>query len=69
MMQHFLQGAILNMLFILKLIQAVLGIYKNVICQRRDQPSTYKDKSVISYIPTDFNMESPLICYKYNKLF
>ena len=31
-------------------------------------PSTFKDKSVISSIPTYFeNKESPIICYKYNK--
>ena len=31
-------------------------------------PSIFKDKSVISSIPTYFeNMESPIICYKYNK--
>ena len=30
--------------------------------------SIFKDKSVISSIPTYFeNMESPIICYKYNK--
>ena len=33
-----------------------------------DLPSIFKDKSVISSIPTYFeNKESPLICYKYNK--
>ena len=31
-------------------------------------PSIFKDKSVISFIPTYFeNKESPIICYKYNK--
>ena len=31
-------------------------------------PSIFKDKSVISSIPTYFeNKESPSICYKYNK--
>ena len=31
-------------------------------------PSIFKDKSVISSIPTHFeNKESPIICYKYNK--
>ena len=31
-------------------------------------PSVFKDKSVISSIPTYFeNKESPIICYKYNK--
>ena len=31
-------------------------------------PSIFKDKSVISSIPTYFeNKESPIICYKYNK--
>ena len=31
-------------------------------------PSTFKDKSGISSIPTYFeNKESPIICYKYNK--
>ena len=31
-------------------------------------PSIFKDKSVISSIPTYFeNKESPVICYKYNK--
>ena len=31
-------------------------------------PSIFKDKSVISSIPTYFeNKESPAICYKYNK--
>ena len=70
MMQHFLQVAMLNMLFIIISIQAIiiLGIYKKVICQRRDQPSIFKDKSVISYIPSYINKESPIICYKYNKL-
>ena len=71
MMQHFLQVVMLNMLFIIISIQAIiiLGIYKKVICQRRDQPSIFKDKSVISYIPSYINKESsPIICYKYNKL-
>ena len=32
-------------------------------------PSIFKDKSVISSIPTYFeNNKSPMICYKYNKL-
>ena len=31
-------------------------------------PSIFKDKTVISSIPTYFeNKESPIICYKYNK--
>ena len=31
-------------------------------------PSIFKEKSVISSIPTYFkNKESPIICYKYNK--
>ena len=31
-------------------------------------PSIFKDKSVISFIPTYFeNKESPIICYRYNK--
>ena len=31
-------------------------------------PRIFKDKSVISSIPTYFeNKESPIICYKYNK--
>ena len=31
-------------------------------------PSIFKDKSVISAIPSYFeNKESPIICYKYNK--
>ena len=31
-------------------------------------PSIFKDKSVISSIPTYFeNKESPIVCYKYNK--
>ena len=31
-------------------------------------PSIFKDKSVISSIPTYFeNKKSPIICYKYNK--
>ena len=31
-------------------------------------PSIFKDKSVISSIPTYFeNKESPIICYKFNK--
>ena len=33
-----------------------------------DLPCIFKDKSVISPIPTCFeNKESPIICYKYNK--
>ena len=33
-----------------------------------DLPSIFKDKSVISFIPSYFeNKESPIICYKYNK--
>ena len=33
-----------------------------------DLPSIFKDKSVISSIPTYFqNYEPPIICYKYNK--
>ena len=32
-------------------------------------PSTFKDKSVISSIPTYFeNKKSPIICFKYNKI-
>ena len=31
-------------------------------------PSIFKDKSIISYLPTYFeNKESAIICYKYNK--
>ena len=33
-----------------------------------DLPSIFKDRSVTSLIPADFqNSESPIICYKYNK--
>ena len=33
-------------------------------------PSIFKDKYVISSIPTYFeNKESPIVCYKYNKPF
>ena len=33
-----------------------------------DLPSIFKDRSVISLIPTYFqNSEPPIICYKYNK--
>ena len=54
--------------------------YKNLRCRDPGQhtlklvvelvllPSIFKDKSVISPIPTYFkNKESPIICYKYNK--
>ena len=34
-----------------------------------DLPSIFRDSSVISSIPTYFqNSETPIICYKYNKL-
>ena len=33
-----------------------------------DKPSVFRDNSVISSMPSDFeNTESPIICYKFNK--
>ena len=75
MMQHFLRGVTLNMLFghiqTLKLI--ILSILSKFNLSTRrlnfiNLPSIFKDKFVISSITNNFeNMESPIICNKYNK--
>ena len=74
MTQHFLPGVTLNMLFghIYTKKVIILGIFQNSFVNKGigfiNLPSIFKDKSVISSIPTYFeNKESPIICYKYNK--
>ena len=74
MMQHFLLGVTLNMLFIhiyaeIDHIRHFIKIhFVNKGIEFINLPSICKDKSVISSIPTYFeNKESPIICYKYNK--
>ena len=73
MMQQFLPGVTLNMLFghILTPKLIILGILSKFNLSTRGLNSlTYPeiDKSVISSIPTYYeNKESPMICYKYNK--
>ena len=59
MMQHFLQGVTLNMLFglILSLKLIILGIFVNKGIETISLPNIFKDKS----IPTDSeNKESPI---------
>ena len=47
-------------------ISAPLFVHKGI--ELINLPSIFKDKSVISSIPTYFeNKESPIICYRYNK--
>ena len=68
-MQHLLLDVILNMTFVLLLIQKliILGILNKGI-DFINLPSIFKDTSVISSIPTYFeNKESPIICYKCKK--
>ena len=74
MMQHFLRGATLNMLwpYIDSEINNIRHFIKiqfvNFGIEYINLSSIFKDKSVISSIPTYFeNKESPIICYKYNK--
>ena len=75
MMQQFLLGVILYMLFHLILTQnlIILGIFIKVQFVNKaiefiTLTSIFKDKSVISSIPTYIeNKDSPIICYKYNK--
>ena len=45
----------------------MLGLNAGWRC-KENLPSMFKDKFVISSVPTYFeNKESPIICYKYNK--
>ena len=74
MVQHFFQGVILNMAFglILTLKLTVFNILSNSNLSSKDLSSSiyliYKEKSVVSTIPTCFkNKESHISCYKYNK--
>ena len=75
MMQQFLPGVTLNMLFghiidpEINHIRHFIKIqFVNKGIEFINLPSIFKDKSVISSIPTYFeNKESPIICYKYNK--
>ena len=73
MMQQFLPGVTLNMLFRYYRfrnyhIRHFIKIqFVNKGIEFINLPSIFKDKSVISSIPTYFeNKESPIICYKYN---
>ena len=74
-MQHFFQGVILNMLFILYWLKFnhighfIKIQFVNKGIEIINSPSIYcKDISAISSIRTYFeNKESPMICYKYNK--
>ena len=70
-MQHFLPGVTLNLLFDSEInhIRHFIKIqYVNKGIEFINLPSIFKDKSVISSIPTYFkNKASPVICYKYNK--
>ena len=61
-LQQYIDSEIYNIRHFIKIQFVNMGIeYINL-------PSIFKDKSVISSIPTYFeNKESPIICYKYNK--
>ena len=76
MMQQFLLGVILNMLFDFVLTQKINHIRHFIKIQFVNKgivfvnlPCIFKDKPVIiPSVPTYFeNKESPTICYKYNK--
>ena len=75
MMLLYLQGVILNMLFVqsltpkLIILDILLKIpFINKGMDFIDLPSIFRDKSVQSSIPNYFkNYEVPIICYKYNK--
>ena len=74
MVQHFLQGVILNMVsgLLLTLKVAILGILSKFNLSSKGLNSStnlmYKDQSVVSFIPTCFkNKESPISCYEYNE--
>ena len=77
MMQHFLPGVTLNMLFGHTLyIESESNHFRHLIkiqfvnkgIEFINLTSLFKDKSVISSIPTYFeSKESHIICYKYNK--
>ena len=74
MMQHFIPGVILNILWpyidseIYHIRHFIKIQFVNKGFEFINLPSIFKDKSVISSIPTYFeNKESPIICYKYNK--
>ena len=75
MMQHFSLGVTLNML-VGHIQTPKLIIYQHFIkiqfvnkgIEFNNSPSIFKDKSVISSIPTYFeNKEFSMICYKYKK--
>ena len=75
MMLLYLQGVILNMLFVQSSIPKINHIrhfikipFINKGMNFIDLPSIFRDKSVQSSIPNYFkNCEVPIICYKYNK--
>ena len=75
MMQQFLPGVKLNMLFWPYIDSKINHIRHFIKIQLVNKgilfiniPSIFKNKSVISSIPTYFeNKESPSICYEYNK--
>ena len=69
MMQQFLRGVTLNMHSEINHIRHFIKIqFVNKGIEFINLPSIFKDKSVITSIPTYFeNKESPIICYKYNK--
>ena len=74
-MQHFFPGVSLNRLFGHNIDSEInhsrhfMKIqFVNKGIEFINLPSIFKDKSVISSIPTYFeNTKSPFICYKYNK--
>ena len=56
------------LLFFKKQLNLKLSSAANCKWRFKGYLSIFKDKSVISSIPTYFeNKESPIICYKYNK--
>ena len=77
MMQQFLSGVTLNMLFgHIQCIDSEINHIRHFIkiqfvnkgIEFINLLSIFKDKPVISSIPTYFeNKESPIICYNYNK--
>ena len=75
MMQQFLPGVKLNMLFSHSIDSEINHIrhfiklqFVNKGSEFINLPRIFKDKSVISSISTYYkDKESPIICYKYNK--